>query len=196
VRIVPKWDGRHLALSFPDGTRVAGEVELGEELVTDFYGEDRNGHVVVGPWAAAISEFVGREVRLVRADEPGGGVDRGPGPVTMLSDASLDALAPGLDGRRFRMLVGVAGCAPYEEDSWLGGLVRVGDAVVRLHEQVARCAITTQNPETGIVDFDTLRAIKERRGLRTGSTKHLDLGVFGEVETPGRVRVGDPVEPL
>jgi uncharacterized protein YcbX len=154
--------------------------------------------VVDGPWSDAISRFAGRPLRLIRSDEPGAGVDRGLGPVTMLSDASLDELArhaevDGVDARRFRMLVGIAGCEPHEEDSWLGGRVRVGAAVVRLHEPVGRCAITTQNPGSGVPDFDTLREIRQYRGMRG---KEIDFGVFGEVEAPGRVRVGDAVEPL
>ena len=101
-----------------------------------------------------------------------------------------------VDGRRFRMLIGIAGCEPHEEDAWLGRRVRVGEAVVRLHEQVARCAITTQNPESGSPDLDTLREIKAYRGHREDDGKNIDFGVFGEVEVPGRVRVGDAVEPL
>jgi len=188
-------------LRFPDGSAVDGVPELGDELVTDFYGRPVRGRLVVGAWSQAISAYAGRPLRLVRSEEPGAGVDRGLGPVTMLSDASLDELArqthaDAIDGRRFRMLIGIAGCAPHEEDDWLGGLVRVGEAVVRLHEQVARCAITTQNPETGVPDLDTLREIARYRGARDGDPKLIDFGVFGEVETPGRVRVGDPVEPL
>ena len=201
VRIVPSYDsgGDRLELRFPGGEIVAAEVALGEPVTTDFYGRPVRGRVVEGPWADAISAFAGRPLRLVKTDEPGAGVDRELGPVSMLSDASLDELArntdrDGVDARRFRMLIGVGGCAPHEEDEWLGRLVRVGEAVVRLHEQVARCAITTQNPETGVPDFDTLREIPKYRGLRDG--KYVDFGVFGEVERPGRIRVGDPVEPL
>jgi uncharacterized protein YcbX len=203
VRIQPEYDeasGR-LALRFPDGHVVDGVPELGEELVTDFYGRPVPGRVAEGEWSDAISEFAGRPLQLVRCEEPGAGVDRGLGPVTMLSDASLDELArhvehDGVDPRRFRMLVSIAGCRAHEEDEWLGGLVQVGDAVVRLHEQVARCAITTQNPESGIPDLDTLREISRYRGTRDDDGKSIDFGVYGEVETPGRVRVGDPVEPL
>jgi uncharacterized protein YcbX len=93
------------------------------------------------------------------------------------------------------MLIGVAGCTAHEEDEWLGKQVRVGDAVVLLHEQVARCAITTQNPETGVPDFDTLREIEKYRGSRDDDGKHFDFGVFGEVAKTGVVRLGDPVEP-
>jgi MOSC domain-containing protein len=203
VRIEPEYDEScgALALRFPDGTVVEGVPEPGQPIVTDFYGRPVRGRVVEGGWSEAISRFVGRPLRLVRSDEPGAGVDRGLGTVTMLSDASLDSLARQLgaedvDARRFRMLIGIAGCEPHEEDAWLGGLVRVGEAVVRLHEQVARCAITTQNPRTGVPDTDMLREIRAYRGTRDDDGKNIDFGVFGEVEVPGRVRVGDAVEPL
>ena len=203
VRIRSEYDEASgaLKLRFPDGTAVDGVPHLGDAIVTDFYGRPVRGRVLEGEWSEAISRFAGRSLRLVRSDEPGAGVDRGLGPVTMLSDASLDALAvrvgvDGVDARRFRMLIGIAGCEPHEEDAWLGRLVRVGEAVVRLHEQVARCAITTQNPQSGVPDLDTLREIKAYRGTREDDGKNIDFGVFGEVDAPGRVRVGDAVEPL
>ena len=48
-----------------------------------------------------------------------------------------------------------------------------------------------QPPPRRARDFDALRAIKAYRGLRNG--KHVDFGVYGDVEQPGRIRVGDPV---
>ena len=91
------------------------------------------------------------------------------------------------------MLIGVAGGEPHEEDEWVGAEVALGEAVVRVLEQVARCAITTKHPDTGERDLDTLRVIKQYRGVR--GQKALDFGVYGEVVTPGRVRVGDAVVP-
>lgn len=203
VRIAPAYDAEAdlLSLLFPDGEVVAGEVELGEANVTDFYGRKVPGRLVGGPWNAALSAHLGRPLRLVKTDEPGAGVDRGRGAVTMLSDASLDELAKhaaqeAVDARRFRMLIGIAGCAPHEEDEWVGKNVRVGEAVVRLREEVARCAITTQDPDTGIPDLDTLREIKTYRGTRDDDGKYIDFGVFGEVVEPGIVRLGDEVKPL
>jgi uncharacterized protein YcbX len=55
----------------------------------------------------------------------------------------------------------------------------------------ARCAITTQDPDTGMSDLDTLRTIIGYRGLREG--KHADFGVLADVVSPGRIRVGDAV---
>lgn len=195
------WDAarRRLELAFPDGSMVAGEVDVDGEVTTQFVGRQVTGRVVRGPWSEALSAYVGRPVRLVRT-EVGIAVDRDRGPVSMLSEASLEELRrqagreERVDPRRFRMLIGVGGVRAHEEDEWLGRRVQVGEAVVLLREQVARCAVTTRNPTTGEPDFDTLREIKAYRGVR--ERKLIDFGVYGTVAEPGRVRLGDPVEPL
>ena len=191
-------DGR-LRLEFPDGTVVEDEVRIDGGLTTDMYKREIEVDLVHGPWNEAVSRFAGRPLRLARARDERRAVDRVNGPVSLVSQASLDELAryagaERVDPRRFRMLVGVDGVGPDEEDGWLGREVRLGEARVRFLAQVDRCAITTQNPDTGEPDLDTLRTIKEYRGVRDG--KRLDFGIYGEVVRPGRVRVGDPVEPL
>jgi uncharacterized protein YcbX len=96
------------------------------------------------------------------------------------------------------MLFQIEGCEPHAEDGWLRRQIRIGDAVVRLIDDVGRCAITTQNPETGVPDFDTLRTIDGYRGRRAdrAGKRYIPFGVYGEVVRSGVVRVGDTVEPL
>jgi uncharacterized protein YcbX len=73
--------------------------------------------------------------------------------------------------------------------------VRIGEAVIRIRGDVGRCAITTQNPETGTPDFDTLRTIAAYRDFTENEAgeRHIPFGVFGEVAEPGRVAIGDAV---
>jgi uncharacterized protein YcbX len=198
VRVRADWDEEadRLALTFPDGPQVEETVRLAEPILTDFWGHRVSGRVVEGPWADALSAFAGKQVRLVKADEAGGGVDAET--VTISSEASTEELArqaghDAVDGRRFRMLVEVAGCAPHEEDTWVGSTVRMGGALVEILGPVPRCATTTRDPSTGIRDFDALRAIAAYRGRRDG--KKIDFGVYARVLESGRVRVGDQVEP-
>ncbi|HEV7133601.1 MAG TPA: MOSC N-terminal beta barrel domain-containing protein [Gaiellaceae bacterium] len=198
----PEWDeaSRTLALTFPDGARVEGVVELGEPVDATMYGEPLASHRVVGPWQDAISRFVGRDLTLLWAD--GHATDRGSrgGTVSLVSRGSLARLAEEggagepVDGRRFRMLFEIDGVEPHEEDTWLGTQVQVGGATLVLNGDVGRCVVTTQNPDTGETDFDTLGALARYR--REGVAEPLPFGVYGAVAVPGRVRVGDAVLPL
>jgi uncharacterized protein YcbX len=191
-------DPDRLSLRFPDGTVVADEVRLGAAEVVDLWDVPRASHVVEGPFSASLSEFVGKPLRLFRVDEEGGAWDEHV--VSMLSEGSLEEFerqsgheGP-VDGRRFRMLVTVGGVGPHEEDEWIGRRVRLGEAVVSVVATCVRCATTTQNPESGARDFDTLRLIPAYRGFADG--KYVEFGVYADVEEPGRVRIGDPVEPV
>jgi hypothetical protein len=198
-QIVPRYDKDVLTLSFPDGTTLSQPVHLDGELEARFWGVTFDVRVVDGPWSEAISEFAGRSLRLVRA--PGPAPDRRrSGAATLLGTGSLRAMARLLgveevDGRRFRMNFGIDGPAEHEEDEWIGRRVRLGDAVVVPQGNVGRCAVTTQNPETGEPDLDTLKALAAyRRGV--DATEPLPFGVHAAVAEAGHVRLGDPVEPL
>ena len=202
VQIEQEYDGKRLALRFPDGSVAEGVVAVGDDRVTsDFYGRPVDAQVVEGPWSDALSRWAGRPLRLVQP-APGAAIDRARGHVSLVSTASLDELARQggqdgrVDGRRFRMLFELDGCEPHEEDGWIDRHVRIGTALVRLRGEVGRCAITTQNPETGVPDFDTLRTIAGYRPTTADEAgkKHLPFGVYGEVVEPGKVALGDPVE--
>jgi uncharacterized protein len=190
-------DGMTLRMTFPDGRVIDDEVRLGESIETPIHGRTGVGHVVIGPWAEALSAFCGLPIRLVRCDRPAG--TRAGNAVSLVSDGSLAELArqggvEAIDGRRFRMLIELDGTQPHVEDTWIGHQVGIGGAVLQITKRDARCAITTQHPDTGVRDLDTLRTIIAYRGLRDG--KHADFGVLGEVATPGTIRLGDEVSVL
>jgi hypothetical protein len=135
---------------------------------------------------------------LVRADHDVDGSDVEP--LTLVSQASVDDLATrgghegDLDIRRFRMNLELEQTRPYEEDSWDGRLVAIGEAVVRIAGQVPRCRVTTRDPDTGERDFPTLKVITSYRPLIDGTG--IPFGMYARVETPGVARVGDAVVPI
>jgi uncharacterized protein YcbX len=98
-----------------------------------------------------------------------------------------------VDGRRFRMTIGIEGVEPHGEDGWIGSQVCVGGATVAVREHVGRCAVTTLDPDRGVRDLDTLGTIAAYRG-DVQTREPLPFGVWCEVVEPGRVAVGDPVE--
>jgi uncharacterized protein len=191
-------DREHLSLHFPDGTIAEGSaVAVGEEITVDFWGRPTVGHVLDGTWTLPLSAFAGERVRLVRAEHYGGGTDVRP--LTLVSTASVEEFSghagrDDADARRFRMLMELDGMEPHEEDTWADRSVRIGGAVVKIGRPVPRCIVVQQDPDTGEKDLQSLKVIYGYRGRSADNT--LDFGVYGDVEEPGLVRVGDPVEPL
>jgi uncharacterized protein YcbX len=204
VQIQPDYDevGETLTLHFPDGTTVTAKTGGGEPRTAQLYDRDVATHDLGGPLADALSAFTGQALRLLRVDPPATAVDRGSqGAISILSVAALDelagraGLADSVDARRFRMLIGVDGIEAHAEDGWAGRAVQVGEAVVRPREPVGRCSVTTQNPDTGAPDLDTLRVIGGYRG-DVPTNEAVPFGVWGRVEQPGRVALGDRVRVL
>src|ERR1700744_3457324 len=122
--VVPDYDvdAGELSLTFPSGEAVSGHVEYGGEIQTTFFGSIYFAKELLGPWAEALSEFMGHPVRLVA---PEIGTDRGrAGSVSLMSRASLRQLAEvadsdPVDGRRFRMLIEVEGVPAHADDDWV-----------------------------------------------------------------------------
>jgi uncharacterized protein YcbX len=148
------------------------------------------------PVESALSERAATELILARVEPPEHA--GGSRPVTLISLATVEDLgrrggaseAP--DPRRFRMSIEVHDAGAYEEDTWAGRRVAVGEAVLRVGQAVPRCVLTTMDPETGEKDFPTLDVLAGYR-RRDGE---LTLGVYADVERTGPVRVGDEVRVL
>jgi uncharacterized protein YcbX len=194
VRAWTNAEGSVLRLTLPDGRAIEDEIRTGEPITTAIYGRMAESHLVTGPWSDALSGLFGRPLRLARVDRPGG--TRRHNQASIVSDGSLARLgyqfgSGAVDGRRFRMLIELADGGEHEEDGWIGQRIAIGESILQVTKPDARCAMTTHDPDSGARDLDTLRAIREYRGLRDG--KNLDFGVLADVERPGRVRLGDVV---
>ncbi len=187
-------DTNTLVMRFPNGDEVVGIPETESESATVLWGRVITGSIVAGEWAQALSDFCGVGLRLMMPDAPGACFDEYP--VSLISQSSIDMLGSMANGEksfeaeRFRPTFLLGGCEPHEEDSWLGKGVRIGERLrLRIISQDPRCAITTLDPATGKRDFDTLRLIL---GYRP-NPRAAYFGVYGIVESPGTVSVGDEI---
>ena len=185
-----------LELVLPGGERVRDTPSPIGTASVELWGREFSATVVNGPFAEAVSEVVGAPLRLLRAHDGIRGLDSHA--VSLLSQASADEVGRrggrgGLDPRRFRPTLVIDGCDAHAEDAWVGGVVRAGEARLRVIRLDPRCALTTLDPDTGERDADTLRWLA---GYRRHEDGEVYCGIYADVEAPGRVRVGDEVEPL
>jgi GntR family transcriptional regulator/MocR family aminotransferase len=92
-----------------------------------------------------------------------------------------------IDPLRFRANFYIDGAAPWEEFDWVGGTLRMGEAVLRVDRRNGRCGATNVDPWTGRRDRDLPAALRAAFG-------HKDLGVYLVTEQPGTVAIGDAVK--
>src|SRR5215472_5364939 len=194
LRIEPAWDRERdvLALRFPDGTVVQDTPEPGASASTRMYdGREIPGWIIPGPLSAALSGYLGQQVHLFKREPEHIGHDDQP--VTLMSEASLHALAPEFSGaapdpRRFRMTITITGTDAWAEHGWGGQEVAIGEAILRVIAPVPRCVVTTRNPDSGATDARVLHALARLRGKND-----VTFGVWCDIVRPGRIHIGDLV---
>ena len=119
-------------------------------------------------------------------------------PLLLISQASLDDLNARLSRsvgmERFRPNLVVAGCDPYEEDTWK--VLRINEVTLHAVKPCSRCTIPTVDPETGERDprgEPLLTLTRYRRGA--DGKVYLGQNLVHEPKE-GTLRVGDPVRIL
>ena len=223
AQLAAVWDAAagRLTIRFPDGVTLSGAPELGPPVWSIIWGRRVRGRPLQGHWTPALTDFCGQPAALMMSDLPGQAYDEFP--VSVLSQASVARLSSemglpsdsnddGNDGNsdndgdgdgnsdsdrcltadRFRPTLLLAGCEPHQEDAWLTRPISVGDAVIRILAPDPRCAIINQRPDTGETDADAVKSILNYRPNPLAAY----FGVYGIVEKPGPIRLGDTVKML
>jgi GntR family transcriptional regulator / MocR family aminotransferase len=92
-----------------------------------------------------------------------------------------------IDPLRFRANFYIDGARPWEEFEWVGGDIRIGEALFRVDRRNGRCGATNVNPETGRRDLDLPSSLRAAFG-------HKELGIYLVAKEGGHVSVGDSVD--
>jgi uncharacterized protein YcbX len=117
------------------------------------------------------------------------------GQVTLNSRESLAAAgealgAPDLSQLRFRHNMVIEGAQAWEEQSWIGGKVRVGSVLFETIVPKVRCLATHANPRSGERDLPVMQTLVKAFGQKEPIFGVGMLSVAG-----GEIRIGDAVAP-
>ena len=105
-------------------------------------------------------------------------------PLLVATDGAIAAL--GVDHRRLRPNIVIAGVEGLAERAWPGRKLRIGDAVIAVTKLRGRCVMTTYDPDTQEQDMSVLRRIVTDFGGR--------MALDCDVVEGGIVSVGDSVQ--
>ena len=112
-------------------------------------------------------------------------------PLSLITTQTIAALGARVGAElaveRFRpnLLVEADGGAGFPEDDWVGAVLCIGGAEVRIDKRDQRCVMVNIDPTTTERDPAILKAIAAERAAC--------LGVYGSTVRPGRIAIGDPV---
>jgi uncharacterized protein YcbX len=137
--------------------------------------------------AEEIAQRAGLPLRL-HADYRG---NHDVAPVSLIARATVEAICreAGIepDLRRFRMNFVIDGPAPFEENQWVGRLLRIGSVRLAAIARDERCAVITVDPDgSGERQPSVLKA--------TGTLNGACAGVYAAVLEAGEVAIDDAVE--
>jgi uncharacterized protein len=196
ARLKLTFDDRRLRLRITSGSEV---------LVEEALDDAGRGRI-----AAAIQDYVLKLAENPLSGSPhrlpvrlvGDGVapryqDDQAGLVTLHSRESLAALAatadsPGLSEMRFRSNIAIEGVEAWEEQSWIGRRLQIGQVAFDVVKPKARCLATHANPATGERDIDLMRVLPNAFAAQR-PTFAVAMSTVG---AGGVIRVGDEVRVL
>jgi|FLYL01.1.fsa_nt_gi uncharacterized protein YcbX len=115
------------------------------------------------------------------------------GSIHLISTATLDSLraaAPGsrFEARRFRpnIIASTPEAEGFPEEAWTGRVIAIGEDVrVKVTMPTLRCVVTTLAQDDLPDDPGVLRT--------AAAVNKANVGIYGLVERPGYIRVGDPI---
>lgn len=148
------------------------------------------GRMVIDQFLAAfLEDSVQRAPKLVDAGEISL-TDNPDGVISVLNLASVRDLERVTDRpinpERFRANVHLEGVDAWDEMSWIGRDLRLGDVRVNIVEPIDRCAAVDVDPETARRDLNLPKTLMRAYG-------HIQMGVYAKVTRGGMLRAGDGV---
>ena len=119
--------------------------------------------------------------------------DNEAGQVTLHSRESLAAVGVAIGDAnfnelRFRHNIVIDGVAAWEEQSWVGGRLRVGEVAFETVVPKVRCLATHANPLTGERDLQVMQLL-----MKMFAQREPTFGVGMLSEAGGEIKVGDTV---
>lgn len=146
---------------------------------------------------AAVEQFIHQLVPALRAPPrllksvDGHFMDKPDSVISLINLATVRSLEQQwgyeINPLRFRANIYIDGAEPWEEFTWIGSDIRIGEALCRVDRRNGRCSATNVNPDTGRRDLDIPGSLRAALG-------HKDLGVYLTVTAGGKIAIGDTAD--
>ena len=88
---------------------------------------------------------------------------------------------------RFRGNLCVDGIKPWEEQEWIGKIIKINNVSFKVEKKIPRCVAINLKPQTDDNSLNLLQALKK-------TYNHFDMGIYLTALDGGEINIGDKLE--
>ena len=111
--------------------------------------------------------------------------------VSLLNIQSINDFQKKIDKKveisRFRGNICIDGVKPWEEQGWVGKIVKINNVSFKVEKKIPRCVAINLKPQTDDNSLNLLQALKK-------IYNHFDMGIYLTALDNGKVEVGNKIE--
>ena len=111
--------------------------------------------------------------------------------VSLLNIQSINDFQKKIDKKveisRFRGNICIDGVKPWEEQEWVGKIVKINNVSFKVEKKIPRCVAINLKPQTDDNSLNLLQALKK-------TYNHFDMGIYLTALDDGKVEVGNQIE--
>ena len=111
--------------------------------------------------------------------------------VSLLNIQSINDFQKKIDKKveisRFRGNICIDGVKPWEEQEWVGKIVKINNVSFKVEKKIPRCVAINLKPQSDDNSLNLLQALKK-------TYNHFDMGIYLTALDDGKVEVGNQIE--
>ena len=88
---------------------------------------------------------------------------------------------------RFRGNICIDGIKPWEEQEWVGKIIKINNVSFKVEKKIPRCVAINLKPQTDDNSLNLLQALKK-------TYNHFDMGIYLSALDDGKIEVGNKIE--
>ena len=110
--------------------------------------------------------------------------------VSLLNIQSINDFQKKIDGKvevsRFRGNICIDGIKPWEEQEWVGKIIKINNVSFKVEKKIPRCVAINLKPQTDDNSLNLLQALKK-------TYNHFDMGIYLTALDDGKINIGNSV---
>jgi uncharacterized protein YcbX len=111
--------------------------------------------------------------------------------VSLLNIQSINDFQKKIDEKvevsRFRGNICIDGIKPWEEQEWVGKIIKINNVSFKVEKKIPRCVAINLKPQTDDSSLNLLQALKK-------TYNHFDMGIYLSALDDGKIEVGNKIE--